>query len=125
MQIAASRRRTLKNLYRFSAVGVIFGSTGRQFANGCELEPTSEQERRERRLEPIGKNEPDSLQFPLQSAQLAQVKSALSVEIMEARVGFEPTNGGFADLSLGPLGYRAELLSIANLVKLFGHPGQR
>jgi hypothetical protein len=33
---------------------------------------------------------------------------------LEARVGFEPTNGGFADLSLGPLGYRAELLSIAN-----------
>jgi hypothetical protein len=30
-------------------------------------------------------------------------------------VGFEPTNGGFADLSLGPLGYRAEPLSIANL----------
>jgi hypothetical protein len=27
-------------------------------------------------------------------------------------VGFEPTNGGFADLSLGPLGYRAELFSI-------------
>jgi hypothetical protein len=38
-------------------------------------------------------------------------------------VGFEPTNGGFADLSLGPLGYRAELLSIANLLELFGHPG--
>src|SRR5579883_850286 len=34
--------------------------------------------------------------------------------ILEARVGFEPTNGGFADLSLGPLGYRAETLSIAN-----------
>ena len=32
---------------------------------------------------------------------------------LEARVGFEPTNGGFADLSLGPLGYRAELFSIA------------
>ena len=30
-------------------------------------------------------------------------------------MGFEPTNGGFADLSLGPLGYRAELLIIANI----------
>ena len=30
-------------------------------------------------------------------------------------MGFEPTNGGFADLSLGPLGYRAELPSIAIL----------
>jgi hypothetical protein len=38
-------------------------------------------------------------------------------------VGFEPTNGGFADLSLGPLGYRAELLSIANLPERTGHPG--
>ena len=28
-------------------------------------------------------------------------------------MGFEPTNGGFADLSLGPLGYRAKLFSIA------------
>ena len=27
--------------------------------------------------------------------------------MMEARVGFEPTDGGFADLSLRPLGYRA------------------
>jgi hypothetical protein len=42
---------------------------------------------------------------------------------LEARVGFEPTNGGFADLSLGPLGYRAEFLSIANLTKAIGHPG--
>ena len=34
-------------------------------------------------------------------------------------MGFEPTNGGFADLSLGPLGYRAESSSIANLSELF------
>jgi hypothetical protein len=39
---------------------------------------------------------------------------------LEARVGFEPTNGGFADLSLGPLGYRAELLSIAKLAQTPG-----
>src|ERR1700680_1974893 len=30
--------------------------------------------------------------------------------ILEARVGVEPTNGGFADLSLRPLGYRAETI---------------
>ena len=36
------------------------------------------------------------------------------LKTLEARVGFEPTNGGFADLSLGPLGYRAEPLIIAN-----------
>ena len=35
------------------------------------------------------------------------------LKTLEARVGFEPTNGGFADLSLGPLGYRAKLFSIA------------
>src|ERR1700728_3310322 len=29
-------------------------------------------------------------------------------ETLEPRAGFEPTNGGFADLSLRPLGYRAE-----------------
>jgi hypothetical protein len=32
--------------------------------------------------------------------------------MLEARVGFEPTDGGFADLSLRPLGYRAVLISI-------------
>jgi hypothetical protein len=34
---------------------------------------------------------------------------------VEARVGFEPTNGGFADLSLGPLGYRA--LTVVSISK--------
>ncbi len=47
---------------------------------------------------------------------------------VEARVGFEPTDGGFADLSLRPLGYRAESkeynetaiqLSVANLTSKF------
>ena len=46
--------------------------------------------------------------------------------ILEARVGFEPTNGGFADLSLGPLGYRAETLSIAkSWVSVRACPGNR
>lgn len=31
-------------------------------------------------------------------------------------MGVEPTNGGFADLSLGPLGYRAEAVSIAKFL---------
>ncbi len=34
-------------------------------------------------------------------------------------MGFEPTNGGFADLSLGPLGYRAKPAIIANLSGFF------
>ena len=35
-------------------------------------------------------------------------------------MGVEPTNGGFADLSLGPLGYRAKPLSIAKFVRATG-----
>jgi hypothetical protein len=47
---------------------------------------------------------------------------------VEARVGFEPTYGGFADLSLRPLGYRAGgkeynetavHLSVANMTSEF------
>ncbi len=42
---------------------------------------------------------------------------------LEARVGFEPTNGGFADLSLGPLGYRAEPVIITKLGNPLGRLG--
>ena len=34
-------------------------------------------------------------------------RTVLRMGKLEARVGFEPTNGGFADLSLRPLGHRA------------------
>ena len=43
---------------------------------------------------------------------------------LEARVGFEPTNGGFADLSLGPLGYRAKPLNYSKSptsARVFAH----
>jgi hypothetical protein len=52
-------------------------------------------------------------------------RSGRDRELLEARVGFEPTNGGFADLSLGPLGYRAELASIANLWNIAGASNSR
>jgi hypothetical protein len=38
---------------------------------------------------------------------LGSLQLAMLADVVEARVGFEPTNGGFADLSLRPLGYRA------------------
>src|SRR5207237_6355893 len=54
------------------------------------------------------------LYFPLRKSQpQTRVKRVIGMEKLEARVGFEPTNGGFADLSLGPLGYRAKFFSIA------------
>jgi hypothetical protein len=55
-------------------------------------------------------------------------KLTLQSKMLEARVGFEPTDGGFADLSLRPLGYRAEFkeysetairLSVANTTSEF------
>ena len=36
-------------------------------------------------------------------------------------MGFEPTNGGFADLSLGPLGYRAKQSSITKSLSRLEH----
>ena len=53
------------------------------------------------------------MRFQMKETQRAQrmngsaSKSERVDEFVEARVGFEPTNGGFADLSLRPLGYRA------------------
>jgi hypothetical protein len=38
--------------------------------------------------------------------------------MLEARVGFEPTNGGFADLSLRPLGYRAKETDYSEIAPL-------
>src|SRR6266849_6548633 len=58
----------------------------------------------------------------LEEALFPVVPNVPKLWILEARVGFEPTNGGFADLSLGPLGYRAESLTIANLLELSGLP---
>ena len=40
-------------------------------------------------------------------AYMTKSGAMISGTNLEARVGFEPTNGGFADLSLRPLGYRA------------------
>src|ERR1700730_7320614 len=37
------------------------------------------------------------------------------IKFLEARVGFEPTNDGFADHSLRPLGYRAPVCYVQNL----------
>jgi hypothetical protein len=53
-----------------------------------------------------------------------RLKRTKCLKTLEARVGFEPTNGGFADLSLGPLGYRAELLSIVSIANLCKRSGQ-
>lgn len=57
MRKADAEARKTGRLCRFSAVGVIFGSTGQTFANGCEVEPRSKEQSRKDDLSKSAKNE--------------------------------------------------------------------
>ena len=59
----------------------------------------------------------DDKSVPARGSFVERKGERWTLQNVEARVGFEPTNGGFADLSLGPLGYRAKRPSIANYSK--------
>jgi hypothetical protein len=46
------------------------------------------------------------------------------IKFLEARVGFEPTNDGFADHSLRPLGYRAPVAMPEIYAQLYAQRAQ-
>jgi hypothetical protein len=47
--------------------------------------------------------------FSAEHSQVEEAGEIILTEVLEAWVGVEPTNDGFADHSLGPLGYHASV----------------
>ena len=65
---------------------------------------------------PEGGLEPPRLIQPTDFKSVMSTNSITRAHIFEASAGFEPANGGFANRSLRPLGYDANLLIILNIL---------